>query len=193
MKTEVLTRAEAAVAAVERKLLTLNDLEKKAGELSEAIEGLVQEESELLASEQDEQSKIKALLKLRATADVKRSSVAKIRAEIGATTDEIRLLGGKAELFLGAIRDALLLNRKQRIGAEIKSHFVKNAWLEIDRLLSAANLVREIDEIPRLFFPANHMDTSIDSARKVRSQLDLLSSYVTVEPNEFEIIASESW
>src|SRR5258708_27789268 len=112
MKTnEVLTRAELAVKLVEERLTYLESLNAKTAELADALVQLNNDEADLLASDKPEKSKVKLLIELRATIDVKQADHAKLKTEIYDVTTESITAGNKVNLWLGALSDALITSR----------------------------------------------------------------------------------
>jgi hypothetical protein len=51
-----------------------------------------------------------------------------------------------------------------RIGAEIKAHFIRQAHLEVDWLLNYAVGVHEVDAIEKFVFVSARPDQSLDNA-----------------------------
>jgi hypothetical protein len=199
---DVLQKAKAAVAAVESKLQNLNDAEKKVTELSEAIEGLVQEESDLLAGEGSEEQKTKALLRLRASSDVKKSNLGKLLIETEALREEAIELGIHSDKFICAIRDALV-NCPERVPApsrsaavltELGKLFKKNVLLELKRFVSYSLPVDEIEGNghDRFVWVRTRQDIGLANASKLRAEFNRLSALAEVEP-ELEIIVGSDW
>jgi hypothetical protein len=192
-KTDLLIHADASVKLVEASLSKIEKLTNDQKELADAIEAAKQSESEILASDAKEESKVKSLLKVRAEIDVKQANLAKLKNEILATQAETIALGGRANQWLGSLRDGVIPARKDRIGSQVKPLFPAAAHLEIDRLLNFALAVKEIDELDQLLFPASNVELSLASCRKVRSHYDVLAGAANSEPELVEIIASENW
>src|ERR1700704_1486126 len=105
MKTQILERASASVAAVDGLLTHIDRLNDNAKDLESSVEASKQSESEILESDAPESKKVAALLKSRAELDVRSANLAKIRNEIGALQAELRPVGDKVQLFLGALID----------------------------------------------------------------------------------------
>jgi hypothetical protein len=193
MKTnEVLQAANDAVTAVDQALSKFDKLRNDEKEIANAVEAAKQAESEILAGDQKESAKLKKLLEIRATAEIRLADEKKLKAEISAAEDEAIAIGSRANLWLGALRDALISARKARIGAQVKALFVDQARFEIDRLLSYSLAVREIDSLDVLLFATSNVPVSLASCRKVRANFDVLASAANSEP-ELEVIAGESW
>ena len=193
-KQTVLERAKAAVSAVDGLLTRLDKLTNDAQTLSASIAALQNDEADLLKSEATEEQKVKSLLKVRATIDVKSAALKKLQAEIGAVHDEVRVLGDKANLFVGAVHDALVASRRAKVSEHLKALFIAQAQLELQRFLPYSLAVHEIETgIDRLqWYPAAQADRNVSTARNVRSTFDQLATLAEAEEN-LEIIASESW
>ncbi len=71
----------------------------------------------------------------------------------------------------------------------MKNHFVEQAHLQIDSLITAAKLVKEIDSIDRFFFGAIRPDISLDNARKLRATFSQFVVFAATEDPDLEIIA----
>jgi len=192
-KNDVLTHADASVKLVEAKLSEVEKLTNDQKELADAIEAAKQSESEILAGDAKEESKVKSLLKVRAEIDVKQANLAKLKNEILATQAEAIALGGRAHQWLGSLRDWVIPARKNRLGSQIKALFPAAAHIEIDRLLNVALAVKEIDELDQLLFPASNVELSLASCRKVRSHFGVLARAANSEPELVEIIAGGNW
>jgi hypothetical protein len=191
--TDVLQKASAAVSAVEQKLTELGKLTNDAKELADSIEAAKQSESEILASQQKESAKLKKLLELKTTVEIRLADEKKLKADIAASEEEVIALGSRANLWLGALRDALISARKQRIGGQVKSLFVPQAKFEIDRLLPYLLAVREIDSLDSLFFAAHKVELSLASCRKIRPTFDALRGMAESEPELVEVVAGADW
>jgi hypothetical protein len=189
---EVLQRTEAAVVAVESKLTELDKLHLQASKLADLIQQAHDSEAEILASDASESSKVNSLLRVRAQRDARSAGLTATRAEIGAVEQEVIALGAKASLWLGALKDALTAEAKARVGAQVKDLFIKQAHIELDRLLNYSLAVRAIDEMDPLFFISANVPISLASARKIRATFDTLAAAVkSVELSE--VIAGETW
>lgn len=193
-KETVLDRAEASVATVASKLSELDSLINDAQNLSEAIEALENDEADLLASDRPEAQKHKALLSLRASLDIKQANLDKLNKEISAVKSDVRILGNKANLFLGALFDALVVARRALVSEQLKALFVPQAQLELQRFLPYSAAVQEIEPgIERLqWFPVTQIENNVATARKVRATFDKLAELVEADEN-ISIIVSESW
>src|SRR5260221_9553790 len=142
--TDLLTRAELAVKLVEDRLTQLDSLNATTADLADALVQLNNDEADLLASDKPEKAKVKSLIELRATIDVKQSDLAKVKAEIGAVTDETIQAGNKVNLWLGALTDTFAAARTERVIAQLEAIFNKQAMFELKRFAPYAKEVREI-------------------------------------------------
>src|SRR4051812_26550636 len=179
-KTEVLEAANKAVQNVDSKLLELDELTNKADKLDGEITELTNAEKVLLASEKSEEAKLKEILRLRASVDIKSANLAKVRNEIAATQDELRALGTRADLFIGALYDAVLVSRRNRASDHLKALFIPAVQLELSRFVQYSFLVNELENgIGRLsWFPAAQVERNVAEARKVRAVFDALKALV---------------
>jgi hypothetical protein len=190
---EALSKTEAAISATEQKLSILDDTEAQVSDLSKSIEELSQEEADLLASDQSESKKLAALLKIRATIDVRKSSLAKLNAEIGALQDKAIALGIFADRFLCAIRDALVAFRTDQILAELGKLFKASVLLELKRFTGWSLAVAEVEDgHDRFTWVWTKPENCLANARNLRSEFNRLSAMVQSEP-EIEIVTSEGW
>jgi hypothetical protein len=192
--TEVLQKAAAAVAAVESKLAELDSLTANDKTQSEAIEAIQNDVANLLKSEATEEQKVKSLLKVRATLDVKNANLAKIRNEIGAAQEELRTVGDKAQLWIGALIDALVVARRNRVSEKLQKLFIPQSQLELKRFLPYSLLVHQIEPgIERLqWYPVAQAERNVATARKVRPTFDQLAKLVEAE-EQIELIVGPNW
>jgi hypothetical protein len=180
--TEVLTRAEASVKLVEAKLAELKKLENDKQALAESIEETKQSEADILAGSQAEESKVKALLKVRTTLEVRQSNLAKLTSAIDAAKDDVRAAGDRANLFFGALYDALIVATRARLVEQLKAIFIPRAIPEIQKYLAYSIAVDQIEkQIGRSHTPA-----------QIRQAFDKLRALAESEEN-LEVITSESW
>jgi len=132
--TEVLTKAEASIAAVDRLLIHLDQLNHDAQTLSESIATLQNDEAEILASDKAADKRLKPLLEVRAKLSLAEADLAKIRNEISALQSDLRTVGDKANLFVGALIDALTVARRNRVTELLKGIFIDRVIKELELL-----------------------------------------------------------
>ena len=58
---------------------------------------------------------------------IKQPSVAKLNSAIGDVKDEVRTVGTKADLYLGALSDALVVQRRARVSEQLAAMSVPQA------------------------------------------------------------------
>jgi hypothetical protein len=192
-KDTVLKKATASVVAVEAKLNELDKLHLQAAKLADLIQTAHDSEAEILASSDEEATKVRNLLKTRAARDARSAGLNATNAEISAVEQEIITLGYRASLWLGSLRDGVTAAAKERVGAQVKAFFIPQAALELDRLMTYSLPVRAIDELDRLFFSGHNVPVSLDCARKLRPTLDTLEKLANSEPKLVEVIVGENW
>jgi chromosome segregation ATPase len=194
IKSQVLERAEAAVSTLDGLLTHLDKLTNDAQTLSSAIEALKVDENNALQSEAAEEQKIKSILRTRAAIDVKSASLKKLQNEIGAIQEDIRPVGDKANLFIGAIFDALVVSRRARVSLQLEAIFIHQAQLELQRFLPYSVAVHEIETgIGRLQgYIAAQVERNVDTARKVRPVFDQLAALAEAEEH-LEVVTGADW
>jgi hypothetical protein len=189
----VITKASQAIQIVEEKLKALSGLEAQSKELFEAIEQLRHDESDLLASDADESSKVKSLLRIKATHQSKASNLAKAKSKIQTLTAELHEAGIKADRWLGAIRDGLSEARRARVLADAGAFFPKDAHLEVKRLLRFALLVKEVEEMDRPTWTTVRPELSVENCKKLRSSFDKMVEFINAEPVEPTFTVGDGW
>jgi len=194
MKTQILERAEASVAAVDNLLTKLDSLNNDQKTLSESIAASKANEADILASDAKEGPKINSLLRVRAELDVRSASLAKVGGEIAATQEELRIAGQKANLFLGALIDALTVARRERVTELLKGIFIERAIKELTSYLPYSLLLQEVEPgVERLqFYPVARVSDNVATARKVRPTFDALKSLVESEEH-IELVVGAAW
>jgi hypothetical protein len=190
----ILESAEQAVQTVEQKLTQLNDTENKVAGLEKSIEELAQSESDLFAGDQNEEQKTKSLLKLRATADVRKSNLGKLLLEREELKDKAISLGIYADNYLCAVRDALVAARTDRVLLELGKLFTKNVIGELKRFAGFSLLVSEVesDGKERFTWVWSRPELGLSNCQKLRAEWNRLLALVEAEP-EIEILVSSGW
>lgn len=190
-KQELIETVNQLVTVTEFHLTQLDVHIAEAARLEAEIVALGQSEKDILAasSEKSNDKKLKPLLEARAKLDIAQSNLEQTKVEIAVATEDAIQAAITAHHGLNSLRDGLVASRRQRVGDEIKSHFVKNAHLEIERLLVAAVAVKEIDEIDRAVFVASRPELGITNARKLRETFSLFVAFADTEPVDLDIIA----
>ncbi len=191
---EVLSKTEAAVVAVESKLQELTDLEQKAAQLDQEIAALTQGEQDILASNKADEIKTKKLIEARTIREVKASNLSKLKNEIAAIEGEAIALGLYANNFIGALRDALVASRTERVLEGLTQLFKPNVLLELKRFASFSLLVDEVEGNghDRFIWVPSRLDMCLDNCKKLRAEFNRLSAMTESEPS-IEIITSEGW
>jgi hypothetical protein len=190
--SETFQHAHNAVEAVESKLASLDELQTQSAELTAGIEQLAKEESDTLAGNSSEESKVKALLKLRTTRDVKAASLATVKADIAATKDEITAAGVAAYRWTEAIVHGLAESRKSRVLEHLKTVFVKEAMSEVSRFLPYAIEVKTVADL-QYWACWVKPDECLENAGKIRGVFDKLTAFAGEESDDLDFIVSESW
>jgi hypothetical protein len=188
-KLDLIQLTEQSVSTVESHLATLDSHIAESERLQNEISNLQQIEGDILASDKSDEKKLKQLLEARARLDIARANFEKTKVAISVATEETIQAAIGANHLLNSLRDGLFLARKERVGAEVKSHFVEQAHLQVDGLITAAKLVKEIDQIDRFFFGAIRPDISLSNARKLRATLSQFVAFAATEDPDLEIIA----
>src|SRR5260221_8923253 len=165
--TELLTRAELAVKLVEERLSYLDSLNTKTAELADVLVQLNNDEADLLASDKPEKSKVKLLIELRATIDVKQADHAKLKTEIYDVTTESITAGNKVNLWLGALSDALITARTKRVTDQLEEIFLRAAMFEVRRFVGYSKVVQEVSRLDSLHLPTDRKN-AVAICRKLR-------------------------
>jgi hypothetical protein len=175
-KNEVLDAAEKAVQNVESKLSEIAELSAEATRLESEISKQAQAEAEILASDKSDESKVKKLLEVRARRDVHVANLSKTKNNIGATEQEAIALGNRADYWLGAVRDALIVSRKARVMRELEATFSKRVLLELSGFVEFSLLVQEVESEGhgRFFWSAAQPEKSLNNCTKIRLLADHL-------------------
>ncbi len=191
MKTnELLTRAELAVKLVEDRLTYLESLNTKTAELADVLVQLNNDEADLLASDKPEKSKVKLLIELRATIDVKQADHAKLKTEIYDVTTESITAGNKVNLWLGALSDALITARTKRVTDQLEEIFLRAAMFEVRRFVGYSKVVQEVSSLDSLHLPTDRKN-AVAICRKLRPAFNKLSGAANTESADLEVIAGD--
>jgi hypothetical protein len=133
-------------------------------------------------------------VEVRARRNVHVANLSKTKNNIGATEQEAIALGNRADYWLGAVRDALIVSRKARVMRELEATFSKRVLLELSGFVEFSLLVQQVESEGhgRFFWSAAQPEKSLDNCTKIRLLADHLIGLAKSEP-EIEIIVSQSW
>jgi hypothetical protein len=191
IKAQVLERAAASVKLVEAKLTELSKLTDDETELTEAIEALAQDESNILASDKADAKK---LLAVRANQDIQQAKLERLRNEVAATQEEAIALGIRASNWLHAIKDGLVASRSAAVEEDFRTKFVEAAILELKRFVAYSFSVREVEsEVERFIFTANRPEAGLASCKKMSASLASLVAFAESGPESLDFIVGANW
>ena len=136
--------AEQLVVAVESKLTALDQLTADYSSLTAEIESLKQQRCDVLSGDLPESKKVTALQKIDLTAEVKQSDLTKLKCEIRDAMEWVVSATVDAHKELCELRDGILLDRKQRIRADLEKLFPAKVIDLMSSLINQAFMVKEV-------------------------------------------------
>jgi len=191
-KQTVITATENSVKLVETKLEALDKLTNDEKALTESIAALQNDEANLLAGDQEEGAKLKALLKLRATTDIKKADRKKLEIEKETTFNELVHIALRSHGWLNAIDDILRAHRIESVTQKLSEIFPEKWFKQLQIHAKEATSVQELQR-DRAHFPPNRPDLSLHYARQTKLVWDKLRSELEKEESEIEFPIPADW
>jgi DNA repair exonuclease SbcCD ATPase subunit len=202
---------QSTIAAIEKKLDTLNDQLTKLGDLveqeakqQEKLTGLREGEKEIFAdSTLSESKKINSLLRQRATFDVAKDDLEKLQASIRDLKVSVIGAGIEAHQLVDCLSAAVRQARKDQCTLQLTAFFEERFLWKLPELLDHAKAVKEIDDLERpMFVGANIMmleheaknaeNSNLEYCHKLRSLYETLAK-MSEAHSELLVPIPDSW